>query len=161
MSKDPSHQDPVFPDHALQETVDNPNVDEPPPTTAPSASVSARGTGANTPNPTTAPHASTYGIREDIRDPDAGPPTNPLHHIGRLLWRFYCWNLTAEGIFCWKYTIISIAFWMPSVFKNSTYFVYKERGVWALIMAQTGLDIYGVFLSISFPCFVCEIDLAD
>jgi hypothetical protein len=32
---------------------------------------------------------------------------------------------------------------MPSIFANSTYFVYANRGLWALIMAQTGLGIYG------------------
>lgn len=135
VSKDPQH-DTAFPDDALAETAENPNIDELPATNAPA--LSAPGAKSPLPNP------STYGVYEDIRDPDAGPPTNLIHHFGRALWRFYCWNLSAEGIFCWKYTIMSIAFWLPSVFKNTAFFNYQQKGVWALIMAQTGLDVYGV-----------------
>lgn len=86
----------------------------------------------------------------NLSDPDAGPPTNPLQKLGRLVSRFYSWSGSAEGLYCWKYTVISVALWMPMVFHHSAYFTYTNRGLWGLIMAQTGLGIYGMILRFMF-----------
>ncbi|EGN94526.1 hypothetical protein SERLA73DRAFT_188476 [Serpula lacrymans var. lacrymans S7.3] len=54
----------------------------------------------------------------------------------------YKWSGTAEAKFTIKYTIVSVLLWLPSVFHSSAQFYYVQKGVWALIMAQTTMNIY-------------------
>ncbi|KAF8319110.1 hypothetical protein DL93DRAFT_2181150 [Clavulina sp. PMI_390] len=75
-------------------------------------------------------------------DPDAGAPTNVIQRFGRVVASFYSWSLSAEGLFAWKYSIISVLLWMPMTFHHSVYFVYTNRGLWGLIMGQTGMAVY-------------------
>ncbi|OBZ77446.1 Uncharacterized protein C57A7.05 [Grifola frondosa] len=76
------------------------------------------------------------------RDPDSRPPTNVMQRLASFVHKALLWCRTPEALFTFKYVIVSIALWIPSVVRTSAHFVYAERGVWALIMAQTTLNIY-------------------
>ncbi|CAK9785943.1 hypothetical protein CC85DRAFT_328300 [Cutaneotrichosporon oleaginosum] len=76
------------------------------------------------------------------RDPDAGPPRNALQKVGRVVSAMVRAATGVNGIFALKYGIVSVAFWVPSVCPSSAAFYYRNRGLWALIMAQTGLGVY-------------------
>jgi len=45
-------------------------------------------------------------------------------------------------VFTIKYVFISIALWIPSVCKSTATFYYDQKGIWALIMGQTILNVY-------------------
>lgn len=75
-------------------------------------------------------------------DPDAMPPSNIVQKLANNLHVVYLWTKTPEAMFAFKYTAITIALWIPSVVKTSANFVYAQKGLWALIMAQTTLNIY-------------------
>ncbi|CCM03466.1 uncharacterized protein FIBRA_05599 [Fibroporia radiculosa] len=76
------------------------------------------------------------------RDPDGRPPRNAIQHIFNVLHRAFLWAQTPEALFAFKYVFVTIALWVPSVCRTSTHFVYAEKSIWALIMAQTTLNIY-------------------
>lgn len=38
--------------------------------------------------------------------------------------------------------MVSVALWVPAVFQSTAWFYYENRGLWALIMAQIGLEVY-------------------
>ncbi|KAJ7719305.1 hypothetical protein B0H16DRAFT_1897243 [Mycena metata] len=80
--------------------------------------------------------------RDYRRDPDSRPPTYTFQKVMNGMHKVYQWSSTAEAVFTWKYVFISIALWLPAVFKHSANFYYVEKGIWALIMAQTTLNIY-------------------
>ncbi|TBU59289.1 hypothetical protein BD310DRAFT_976680 [Dichomitus squalens] len=76
------------------------------------------------------------------RDPDSRPPENALQRVANVFHKLYKWTKTPEALFTFRYVFITIALWLPQVVKTSAHFVYSERGVWALIMAQTTMNIY-------------------
>lgn len=86
--------------------------------------------------------ARTGGVLRP-RDPDALPPTNILHSVGRFLSEAYNVFWSPEGMFALRYAIVSFALWLPSVVPSSAHFAYVHRSIWALIMAQTGLAVSG------------------
>ncbi|KAI0946571.1 hypothetical protein AcW1_010001 [Taiwanofungus camphoratus] len=92
------------------------------------------------------PAAADKDVEKEERsyrlDPDSKPPANVVQKFAHFLHTIYAWSKTAEAMYAFKYAFISIALWLPSVFKSSAHFNYAERGVWALIMAQTTLNIY-------------------
>ena len=75
-------------------------------------------------------------------DPDAEDPRNIFQRLGRFLAGIVHEAASPQGLFALKYGIASIALWIPQVCPSSAYFVYSNRGLWALIMAQTGLGIF-------------------
>ncbi|KAL7284167.1 hypothetical protein ACG7TL_001449 [Trametes sanguinea] len=80
--------------------------------------------------------------REYKRDPDSRPPQNILQRTANTLHALYKWSKTPEALFTFRYVVVTIALWIPSVVKSSAHFAYAERSVWALIMAQTTMNIY-------------------
>ncbi|KAI0360638.1 hypothetical protein OH77DRAFT_1418621 [Trametes cingulata] len=76
------------------------------------------------------------------RDPDSRPPTNVLQRFANTLHMLYKWGKTPEALFAFRYVVVTIALWIPSVVKSSAHFAYAQRSVWALIMAQTTMNIY-------------------
>ncbi|KAI8970891.1 hypothetical protein BD414DRAFT_501521 [Trametes punicea] len=80
--------------------------------------------------------------REYKRDPDSRPPHNMLQKVANSIHALYKWGKTPEALFTFRYVVVTIALWIPSVVKSSAHFAYAERGVWALIMAQTTMNIY-------------------
>ncbi|KZT34658.1 hypothetical protein SISSUDRAFT_1052456 [Sistotremastrum suecicum HHB10207 ss-3] len=79
---------------------------------------------------------STYQL-----DPDSSPPTNAIQKIGAVYHSLMDWCHTKEAIFIFKYVVASIALWLPQVFHSTAFFNYSNRGIWALIMAQTTLTV--------------------
>ncbi|KAJ7261026.1 hypothetical protein C8J57DRAFT_1184384 [Mycena rebaudengoi] len=92
----------------------------------------------------TSPPKLDLGVEgQDYRkDPDSLPPTNILQKLLHVIHGVYEWTSTAEAVFVFKYVFISVALWLPAVFKSSAHFYYVEKGIWALLMAQTTINIY-------------------
>ncbi|KAG7440200.1 uncharacterized protein BT62DRAFT_1012986 [Guyanagaster necrorhizus] len=92
------------------------------------------------------PHATGRHVEEHEvdhrRDPDSRPPTNAFQRVMHRISAVYRWTLTPEAIFAFKYIFISIALWIPCVVRSSAFFFYREKGIWALIMAQTVINLY-------------------
>ncbi len=74
-------------------------------------------------------------------DPDALPPTKVVHYIGRFVAGVYNYILSPEGLFGLRMAIVSVATWIPQVVPASANFYYSNKGIWVLIMAQTGLTV--------------------
>ncbi|KAJ7619832.1 hypothetical protein DFH06DRAFT_1482861 [Mycena polygramma] len=77
------------------------------------------------------------GENDYRKDPDSRPPTNALQKLMNGIHRGYLRTKTAEAVFTFKYVFTSVALWLRSVFRSSAHFYYVEKGIWALIMAQT------------------------
>ncbi|THH31626.1 hypothetical protein EUX98_g2549 [Antrodiella citrinella] len=75
-------------------------------------------------------------------DPDSRPPTNGVQHVMDIFHKGYKWAKTPEALFCFRYALLSVALWIPAVVKSSAHFVYSEKGIWVLVMAQTTINIY-------------------
>jgi len=75
-------------------------------------------------------------------DPDSHPPTNSFQKFMHVLHHFLKWTKTTEAVFVFRYVLITILMWLPAVFKHSAHFFYVNKGIWALIMAQTILSPY-------------------
>ncbi|KAI0635211.1 hypothetical protein C8Q77DRAFT_1106698 [Trametes polyzona] len=80
--------------------------------------------------------------REYKLDPDSRPPENILQRVASTFHSLFKWTKTPEALFAFRYVVVTIALWIPSVVKSSAHFAYAQRSVWALIMAQTTLNIY-------------------
>ncbi|KIR70920.1 hypothetical protein I310_05332 [Cryptococcus deuterogattii CA1014] len=76
------------------------------------------------------------------KDPDAGDPRNALQRLGRHIYTLWKGLTGNSGIFALKYALVSIALFVPAVCENSAQFYYENRGLWALIMAQTGMGVF-------------------
>ncbi|ADV25553.1 Conserved hypothetical protein [Cryptococcus gattii WM276] len=83
------------------------------------------------------------------KDPDAGDPRNALQRLGRHIYTLWKGLTGHSGIFALKYALVSIALFVPAVCENSAQFYYENRyiffkklGLWALIMAQTGMGVF-------------------
>ncbi|KAJ7474206.1 hypothetical protein FB451DRAFT_1248307 [Mycena latifolia] len=76
------------------------------------------------------------------RNPDALPPRSGLGRffvgLGATL-RFF---KTPEGVFALRHAVVSLALWVPAVVPRTAWFYYSNKGLWALIMAQTGLATF-------------------
>ncbi|WWC66524.1 uncharacterized protein I206_100427 [Kwoniella pini CBS 10737] len=81
-------------------------------------------------------------LRSHKKDPDAEDPRNAFQKFGRTLYHTWQGLTGPSGLFALKYALVSIALWVPAVCPSSAYFTYTNRGLWALIMAQTGLGIF-------------------
>ncbi|CAE6435306.1 unnamed protein product [Rhizoctonia solani] len=82
-------------------------------------------------NPMPEPSNDDEYSRVYRRDPDARPPKGVIQLLTYAIWSFAI-----------KYTIVTIALWLPQVLRSSAEFTYNEKGLWALIMAQLGLNMY-------------------
>ncbi|KAF8972501.1 hypothetical protein BDZ97DRAFT_1649682 [Flammula alnicola] len=76
------------------------------------------------------------------RNPDAFPPTTAFGRVFLKLAAVFRFFKSPQGIFCLRMGVVSVALWIPSVCHSTAWFYYDNKGVWALIMAQTGLAIY-------------------
>lgn len=80
--------------------------------------------------------------KSERRNPDALPPTSGLGRFGMSFARIIHGMKSDNGVFAFKYALVSVALWIPQVCAASAWLTYKEKGLWALIMAQTGLSVY-------------------
>ncbi|KAL4891712.1 hypothetical protein BDV59DRAFT_203308 [Aspergillus ambiguus] len=62
--------------------------------------------------------------------------------LGRIILGTYHWFTSNEGLYALRMVIVTIALGIPGVIPNSAGFYYREKGLWGLIMAQTGLLVY-------------------
>ncbi|CAE6412674.1 unnamed protein product [Rhizoctonia solani] len=85
-------------------------------------------------NPMPEPSNDDEYSRMYRRDPDARPPKGIIQNL--------TYAVCHMEQFATKYTIVTIALWLPQVIKSSAEFTYNEKGLWALIMAQFGLNMY-------------------
>ncbi|ORX36047.1 hypothetical protein BD324DRAFT_651951 [Kockovaella imperatae] len=76
------------------------------------------------------------------KDADAEDPRNGFQRFGRSASAFGKRLISPQGLFALKYAIISVALQVPFLCHNSAFFVYSEKGLWAVIMAQMGLGVY-------------------
>lgn len=84
------------------------------------------------------------------RDPDALPPTSVAHKIGRGVAATYYFVSGPTGVFALRMCIATFAIWITAVLPNTAQFVYNNRGIWALIMAQTAAALSGGELVFTF-----------
>jgi hypothetical protein len=61
---------------------------------------------------------------------------------GKILLAVTHWIGSTEGMFALRMLVVTIALAIPAVLTSSAGFFYREKGLWALIMAQTGLLPY-------------------
>ncbi|EJU01649.1 hypothetical protein DACRYDRAFT_116734 [Dacryopinax primogenitus] len=76
------------------------------------------------------------------RDPDSSPPRTFLGRTYVRLTSVFRWFMRPQALFALRYSIVSICFFAFAVHPITVYFNYANRGLWALIMAQTGLGVY-------------------
>ncbi|KIY67696.1 hypothetical protein CYLTODRAFT_483276 [Cylindrobasidium torrendii FP15055 ss-10] len=76
------------------------------------------------------------------RDPDARAPKNLFQKLIHVFFMIYKWTRTAEFVFAVKYVVVTIALWIPCVVSATARFYYAEKCIWALIMAQTMINLY-------------------
>ncbi|WVF70551.1 hypothetical protein IAT40_005342 [Kwoniella sp. CBS 6097] len=81
-------------------------------------------------------------VKVHAKDPDAEDPRNVFQRFGRSIYHLWQGMTSDSGLFALKYALVSIALWIPAVCPSSAYFTYTNRGLWALIMAQTGLGVF-------------------
>ncbi|TFK67683.1 hypothetical protein BDN72DRAFT_87052 [Pluteus cervinus] len=81
-------------------------------------------------------------VNASRKDPDARPPTSAGGKIFLKLCGILRFLGSPEGVFGLRHAIVSVALFVPAVVPSSASFYYENRGIWALIMAQTGLAVY-------------------
>lgn len=64
------------------------------------------------------------------------------HPLGKAILGTYHWLTCDEGLFALRMVVVTIAVSIAAVLPNTAGFFYRERGLWALIMSQTGLLVY-------------------
>ncbi|PYH47060.1 uncharacterized protein BP01DRAFT_421952 [Aspergillus saccharolyticus JOP 1030-1] len=62
--------------------------------------------------------------------------------IGRAILGIYHWFTCNEGLYAMRMVVVTIAIGIVSALPSTAGFFYREKGLWALIMAQTGLMPY-------------------
>ncbi|KZT59231.1 hypothetical protein CALCODRAFT_450301 [Calocera cornea HHB12733] len=75
-------------------------------------------------------------------DPDSSPPRTWLGRGYMSLTAGFRWFMRPQAIFALRYSVVSISIFAFAVHPRTAYFNYANRGLWALIMAQTGLGVY-------------------
>jgi hypothetical protein len=70
--------------------------------------------------------------------------SNPRRRTGLAhgVLHLYHWLTGSEGLFALRMVVVSIALSIPAVLPQTAGFYYREKGLWALIMGQTGLLVY-------------------
>lgn len=62
--------------------------------------------------------------------------------VGQLAIATWHWFSSIEGLYALRLLVVSLALGVLAVNKHTAGFFYREKGLWALIMAQTGLMPY-------------------
>ncbi|KAL2844804.1 hypothetical protein BJY01DRAFT_214668 [Aspergillus pseudoustus] len=64
------------------------------------------------------------------------------HPVGRAILGLYHWFTCDNGLYALRMVVVTIAIGIVAVLPSTAGFFYRERGLWGLIMAQTGLLVY-------------------
>ncbi|CDZ98124.1 Predicted membrane protein [Phaffia rhodozyma] len=76
------------------------------------------------------------------RDPDANPPRTGFQRTSVKIGVFFGWLRSSKGLFSLRYALVSVCLWVIAVHPKTAQFNYQNRGLWALIMSQTGLAVF-------------------
>ena len=60
------------------------------------------------------------------RDPEADPPHNGVQRFARRMRAVWQWQTSPQGIFALKYSLVSIALWIPAICPSSAFFTYTH-----------------------------------
>ncbi|RAK99802.1 uncharacterized protein BO80DRAFT_494516 [Aspergillus ibericus CBS 121593] len=71
-----------------------------------------------------------------------GYRTKQRHPFSRAVLGIYHWFTCDEGLYALRMVVVTIALGIPGVIPRSASFYYRVKGLWALIMGQTGLVVY-------------------
>jgi hypothetical protein len=80
--------------------------------------------------------------KEPILGAHRGYRPKARHPVGRALLGIYHWFTCDNGLYALRMVVITLAIGILAVLPNTAGFFYRERGLWGLIMAQTGLLVY-------------------
>ncbi|GMF67202.1 unnamed protein product [Aspergillus oryzae] len=83
----------------------------------------------------------TKAAQEKLRISRGYRPKN-RSPLGRAILGTYHWFTSNEGLFALRMVVVTIALGIPGVIPHTAGFYYREKGLWGLIMAQTGLLVY-------------------
>ncbi|KAL5483606.1 hypothetical protein ACEPAI_8838 [Sanghuangporus weigelae] len=76
------------------------------------------------------------------RDPDSRPPSNSLQKIMNRIHKGFKAIKSKEALYIFKYTFVTMALWLPSVFRTTAHIYYVQKAIWALVAAQTIMNVY-------------------
>ena len=76
------------------------------------------------------------------RNPDAYPPTNVGHLIGRALVRFFNLLTRPDVFFAIKAGIITVLIATPAYSKSTAEWWYENRGIWVVILAALTISLF-------------------
>ncbi|QGA21846.1 hypothetical protein EYB26_009557 [Talaromyces marneffei] len=71
-----------------------------------------------------------------------GMKKRPGSKLGRTISCFYRFLVSPDSLYAIRMVVVSIAVVIPAVIPHTAGFFYKQRGIWALIMAQTTMLAY-------------------
>lgn len=71
-----------------------------------------------------------------------GIKKRPGSKLGRVISGFYRFLVSPASLYAIRVVVVSIAVVIPAVIPHTAGFYYRERGLWALIMAQTTMLAY-------------------
>ncbi|KAL5521007.1 hypothetical protein ACEPAG_8929 [Sanghuangporus baumii] len=97
---------------------------------------------ATTQHPSSKEDGESVNEKPYRRDPDSRPPSNFLQKIMSNIYKGYKWSKSKEALFMFKYSFMTIALWLPSVFRTTAHIYYVQKGIWALVAAQTIMNVY-------------------
>ncbi|KAL4995970.1 hypothetical protein BDV10DRAFT_202665 [Aspergillus recurvatus] len=93
-------------------------------------------------NPDQAPVGDATQTAQEKLRARRGYRPRARHPLGRAILGTYHWLTCDEGLFALRMVVVTIAVSIAAVLPNTAGFFYRERGFWALVMAQTGLLVY-------------------
>ncbi|KAL3439959.1 hypothetical protein BJX65DRAFT_317159 [Aspergillus insuetus] len=80
--------------------------------------------------------------KEPILGAHRGYRPKARHPVGRAILGIYHWFTCDNGLYALRMVVVTLAISILAVLPNTAGFFYRERGLWGLIMAQTGLLVY-------------------
>jgi hypothetical protein len=73
----------------------------------------------------------------------------PRGRVSRGLVWLYKWLFNPAGMFALRMVFVTLITALPSAFKHSAGFFYREKGIWAVISAQTCMMVYMADFTVS------------
>jgi len=87
-------------------------------------------------------HDNEAPIQVQKRNPDAGPPTNVGHLIGRVIVNAYKLVVRPDILFAIKAGIVTVLIASMAWSKSTAAFWYENRGIWVVIMCALTISQY-------------------
>ncbi|KEY72209.1 hypothetical protein S7711_00210 [Stachybotrys chartarum IBT 7711] len=112
----------------------------------------------------TVPDANAFDDNDNDKDPDGDesmsveedsreahrrlrisrgyPHKKPRNAASRAMVAAYRWLFNTSGVFAIRMVLVTFITAIPAVIPNSAGFFYREKGIWAVISAQTAMVVY-------------------